>query len=74
MPAIRIGRGFVTLNNMRAPRVPAALCLASLAFAYPMFAHPMGNLSVNHYARLEPGSTRAYVYYLCARPCGDPHL
>ena len=64
MPAIRIGRGFVTLNNMRVPRVPAALCLASLAFAYPMFAHPMGNLSVNHYARLEPGSTGIDITYV----------
>src|ERR1700692_1351344 len=36
---------------MRTLRLLAVLCAASLAFA-----HPMGNLSVNHYARLEPGA------------------
>jgi len=39
---------------------PAAL----LAIAGLALAHPMGNLSVNHYARLEPGSKGMNVTYV----------
>src|SRR5579859_1769032 len=39
----------------------AAVCLALATLAA---AHPMGNLSVNHYARLEPGAKGVNVTYV----------
>src|SRR6266581_8466845 len=39
--------------------LPAVVLLARLAAA-----HPMGNLSVNHYARLEPGAKGVKVIYV----------
>jgi len=41
-----------------------ALPLAGLLLAGIAFAHPMGNLSVNHYARLEPTSHGLDVTYV----------
>src|SRR3954469_12946977 len=38
--------------------------LAGLFFAALAFAHPMGNLSVNHYARIEPGAKGIDVTYV----------
>jgi ABC-type nickel/cobalt efflux system permease component RcnA len=51
--------GFVSWSEMKTPRLFAALLLASLAFA-----HPMGNLSINHYAKLEPGAKGVDVTYV----------
>jgi ABC-type nickel/cobalt efflux system permease component RcnA len=44
---------------MKIPRPFAGLLLAAMACA-----HPMGNLSVNHYARLEPGAKGVDVTYV----------
>ncbi len=38
--------------------------VAGLTFAPGMFGHPMGNLSVNHYAKLEPGAKGVVVTYV----------
>jgi nickel/cobalt exporter len=51
--------GFVSWNDMRALRPLTALLFSGMAFA-----HPMGNLSVNHYARLEPGAKGVDVTYV----------
>jgi nickel/cobalt exporter len=51
--------GFVSWNDMRALRPLTALLFSGIAFA-----HPMGNLSVNHYARLEPGAKGVEVTYV----------
>ena len=42
----------------------ALLVLASLAGAGLATAHPMGNFSVNHYARLEPGAKGLIITYV----------
>jgi nickel/cobalt transporter (NicO) family protein len=42
----------------------SALLLAGVLLAGVAFAHPMGNLSVNHYARLEPGAKGLEVTYV----------
>lgn len=39
-------------------RVPVVLLFAALAFS-----HPMGNFSVNHYTRLEPGAEGLVIRY-----------
>jgi len=52
-------RAFVTSNDMRVLRP-----LAALFFGGILLAHPMGNLSVNHYARLEPGAKGVDVTYV----------
>jgi ABC-type nickel/cobalt efflux system permease component RcnA len=51
---------------MRAFRRPAAVACAFLIAmgASIASAHPMGNLSVNHYARLEPGANGVDVLYV----------
>jgi ABC-type nickel/cobalt efflux system permease component RcnA len=41
-----------------------ALLVAGVSLAGIAFAHPMGNLSVNHYARLEPGTKGVEVTYV----------
>src|SRR5437764_12291506 len=50
--------------NMRLPRFPGMSLLSVLALAQTAAAHPMGNLSVDHYARLEPGSKGVNVTYV----------
>jgi len=45
-------------NHYRSIRLLAILFAAAVAFA-----HPFGNLSVNHYARLEPGTRGVEVTY-----------
>src|SRR5580658_4092984 len=37
---------------------------ALLLFAGLAVGHPMGNLSINHYARIEPGAKRVNVTYV----------
>jgi len=49
---------------MKALRSVAAHLFAGLALALALSAHPMGNLSVNHYARLEPGAKGLDVTYV----------
>ncbi|MDQ1471529.1 MAG: nickel/cobalt transporter (NicO) family protein [Bryobacterales bacterium] len=49
---------------MRLPRLLALPLLAGLALLRSASAHPMGNLSVNHYARLEPGAKGVNVTYV----------
>ena len=51
-------RGFVGWNGMKL-RAALVVCFAGLALA-----HPMGNLSVNHYAKLEPGAKGVFVTYV----------
>ena len=38
--------------------------LALVVFASVAIAHPMGNLSINHYARIEPGAKGVNVTYV----------
>src|ERR1700712_2451595 len=64
MRTIRMGGSFVSWNDMRLLRSVAAPVLAGLAFCLAVLAHPMGNLSVNHYARLEPGTKGVDVTYV----------
>ena len=54
-----MGRALVNWIDMKVLRPAALLAIAGLALA-----HPMGNLSVNHYARLEPGSKGVNVTYV----------
>src|SRR5271169_2938300 len=56
--------GFVGWNGMRSLRASLLVCLAGLTFTLVMFGHPMGNLSVNHYAKLEPGAKGVMVTYV----------
>jgi nickel/cobalt exporter len=67
MPAIRTPAEFVSWNDMRLllrnSRL-AATTVAGLALSIAALAHPMGNLSVNHYARLEPGAKGLTVTYV----------
>src|SRR5579862_6347131 len=60
MRAIRTAAGIVSSFDMR---VTGFLCVG-LACAGVLMAHPMGNLSVNHYARLEPGAKAIAVTYV----------
>ena len=64
MRSIRLSGSFVTWNDMRLLRSLAVPALAGLALSVALSAHPMGNLSVNHYARLEPGSKGVDVTYV----------
>jgi nickel/cobalt exporter len=55
----------VSLNDMRSFRTQVYACILGLAItAGAAFCHPMGNLSINHYARLEPGSNGVRVTYV----------
>jgi nickel/cobalt exporter len=49
---------------MRSSCPPGLFLLTGLAFIQSATAHPMGNLSVNHYARLEPGAKGVEVTYV----------
>src|ERR1041384_1716715 len=42
---------------------PKLICLLALGAAAAT-AHPMGNFSVNHYARIEPGAHGAHIRYV----------
>ena len=48
----------------RSAPVLAGVLLAGVLLAGIAFAHPMGNLSVNHYVRLEPGAKGLDVTYV----------
>jgi ABC-type nickel/cobalt efflux system permease component RcnA len=63
MEGIQMSIRFVALN-MRLPRFPLTALFAALALVQSAAAHPMGNLSVNHYARLEPGARGVSVTYV----------
>lgn len=57
--AIRFHGEYRNISQMhRKPICLLALCAASAA------AHPMGNFSVNHYARIEPGPHGAKIRYV----------
>jgi nickel/cobalt transporter (NicO) family protein len=49
---------------MRFRAVLPAVLFFALAASWDAAAHPMGNLSVNHYARLEPGAKGVNVVYV----------
>jgi len=49
---------------MKALGKVSALLLEGVLLAGIAFAHPMGNLSVNHYVRLEPGAKGLQVTYV----------
>lgn len=51
---------------MKLPRLCflAFLALVSLMFAHPASAHPMGNFSINHYARFEANSGELKLRYV----------
>ncbi|MDE3197823.1 MAG: sulfite exporter TauE/SafE family protein [Acidobacteriota bacterium] len=56
---------------MRPYRVIPVLAVAGIAFVHTLFGHPMGNLSVNHYVKLEPnakGVDATYVLDLAEIP------
>src|SRR5205085_12101104 len=46
--------------------IVCALCLFAfiVAACAPTWAHPLGNFTVNHFARLEVGATRVRVHYV----------
>jgi len=49
---------------MRFRALPPVVLFLALAASWDAAAHPMGNLSVNHYARLEPGAKGVNVVYV----------
>jgi hypothetical protein len=40
------------------------LAMVLVTFAVVLRAHPMGNFSVNHYARIEPGAQGVEILYV----------
>jgi nickel/cobalt exporter len=56
--------GTVTLIRMIRSSLITFLLAAFLLFAATLGAHPMGNLSINHYARLEPGAKGVNITYV----------
>ena len=52
------------INHSRRSIVCALCLFALVSAAAPVWAHPLGNFTVNHFARLEVGATRVRVHFV----------
>jgi ABC-type nickel/cobalt efflux system permease component RcnA len=52
------------VTNFRKGFLPAIIALSILCVPIIGSAHPLGNFTVNHFARIEPGASRINIHYV----------